>query len=99
MRDDVTEVESNGVCSPKTDDGVAKCKGGMSSISLPPFGLATYKMQGNLWINHETTDQERIISLLSAADSWLKQLRLALDVNKRVMLTAVRKHIRSPPTA
>ncbi|CBI28903.3 hypothetical protein VitviT2T_017869 [Vitis vinifera] len=46
-------------------------------ISLPPFGLATYKMQGNVWVSSKSgRDQERVMSLLSVADSWLKQLRV-----------------------
>lgn len=46
-------------------------------ISLPPFGLATYKMQGNVWMSSKSgQDQERLMSLLSVADSWLKQLRV-----------------------
>ncbi|KAG0498562.1 hypothetical protein HPP92_002861 [Vanilla planifolia] len=45
-------------------------------ISLSPFGLATYKMQGDIWINPETMDHERMMTLYSAADSWLKQLRV-----------------------
>ncbi|KAL5581942.1 hypothetical protein UlMin_014384 [Ulmus minor] len=46
-------------------------------ISLPPFGLASYKMQGNVWISGNCgRDQERLLSLLSVADSWLKQLRV-----------------------
>ncbi|KAA8527965.1 hypothetical protein F0562_035166 [Nyssa sinensis] len=45
-------------------------------ISLPPFGLATYKMQGNLWMNPVTSDHERLSYLHSAADSWLKQLNV-----------------------
>jgi len=44
-------------------------------ITLPPFGLATYKMQGKLWVSgNGGRDQERLVSLLSVADSWLKQL-------------------------
>lgn len=43
-------------------------------ISLPPFGMANYKLQGDLWVKPETSDLERIIYLRSAADSWLKQL-------------------------
>ncbi|XP_072962020.1 uncharacterized protein [Typha angustifolia] len=43
-------------------------------ISLPPFGLASYKMQGKLWSNPENGDQKRMASLFSSADSWLKQL-------------------------
>uniref|UniRef100_A0A1J3INM2 Uncharacterized protein n=1 Tax=Noccaea caerulescens TaxID=107243 RepID=A0A1J3INM2_NOCCA len=42
-------------------------------IPLPPFGLATYKMQGDLWGN-TGFDQDRLVYLQSAADSWLKQL-------------------------
>ncbi|KAJ4844485.1 hypothetical protein Tsubulata_006321 [Turnera subulata] len=49
---------------------------GSGGISLPPFGLASYKMQGDLWINPETYDYERIFYLSSAADSWLKQLNV-----------------------
>ncbi|XP_027358327.1 uncharacterized protein LOC113867294 isoform X2 [Abrus precatorius] len=45
-------------------------------VSLPPFGLATYKMQGDLWLNPEPYDNERISYLYSAADSWLKQLNV-----------------------
>nr|XP_009384030.1 PREDICTED: uncharacterized protein LOC103971673 [Musa acuminata subsp. malaccensis] len=44
-------------------------------ISLPPFGLATYKLQGSLWTSFESGDHERINSLFSAANSWLKQLK------------------------
>jgi len=44
---------------------------------LAPFGLATYKMQGHVWgSNRSGRDQERLVSLLSVADSWLKQLRV-----------------------
>ncbi|KAI5660812.1 hypothetical protein M9H77_20135 [Catharanthus roseus] len=44
-------------------------------IPLPSFGLATYKMQGNVWVSDRSgRDQERLVSLLSVADSWLKQL-------------------------
>ena len=47
------------------------------SISLPPFGLASYKMQGDVWLSDENgLDRERMTSLLSVADSWLKQLRV-----------------------
>ncbi|KAG4980167.1 hypothetical protein AAZX31_12G103600 [Glycine max] len=46
-------------------------------ISLPAFGLATYKMQGSVWVSGNCgRDQERLVSLLSVADSWLKQLRV-----------------------
>ncbi|XP_024007875.1 uncharacterized protein LOC18009337 isoform X2 [Eutrema salsugineum] len=44
-------------------------------IPLPPFGVATYKMQGDLW-GKTGFDQDRLVYLLSAADSWLKQLNV-----------------------
>lgn len=44
------------------------------SVALPPFGLATYKMQGNLWMPAECVDKQRLVSLHCAADTWLKQL-------------------------
>ncbi|CAN8273601.1 unnamed protein product [Cochlearia groenlandica] len=39
-------------------------------ISIGAFGMATYKTQGKLW------DNDRLVCLLSVADSWLKQLRV-----------------------
>ncbi|XP_019436819.1 PREDICTED: uncharacterized protein LOC109347833 [Lupinus angustifolius] len=45
-------------------------------ISLPPFGLATYKMQENLWLKPDPRDYERVCYLYSAAESWLKQLNV-----------------------
>ncbi|EOA38202.1 hypothetical protein CARUB_v10009679mg [Capsella rubella] len=45
-------------------------------LPLPPFGLVSYKLQGDLWGNQESSDQERLVYLRSAADSWLKQLNV-----------------------
>lgn len=42
--------------------------------SLSPFGLATYKMEGDFWLNQGNSDYLRNIDLYNAADSWLKQL-------------------------
>uniref|UniRef100_A0A7N0UFK1 Uncharacterized protein n=1 Tax=Kalanchoe fedtschenkoi TaxID=63787 RepID=A0A7N0UFK1_KALFE len=47
-------------------------KGGR--VCLEPFGMASYRMTGDLWINCRADDCEKYISLQSAADSWLKQL-------------------------
>ncbi|KFK41756.1 hypothetical protein AALP_AA2G168000 [Arabis alpina] len=44
-------------------------------IPLPPFGLSTYKMQGDLW-KKTGFDQDRLLYLQSAAESWLKQLNV-----------------------
>lgn len=49
----------------------------VEGICLPPFGMATYKMQGHVWVSSKNgRDQEKLISLWSVADSWLKQLRV-----------------------
>ncbi|XVE57203.1 hypothetical protein DITRI_Ditri04bG0072700 [Diplodiscus trichospermus] len=73
-----TEVQCDEIRSGiETCYSKGKQKAGSSSTSpLSPFGLATYKMQGNLWIKPDTDDHERIINLYSAADSWLKQLNI-----------------------
>ncbi|XP_077247204.1 uncharacterized protein LOC143886913 [Tasmannia lanceolata] len=73
FQDNVFEGEDKNICR-ETEVGELKCERDTNGISLPPFGLATYKMHGNLWMHPESADQERIISLFSAADSWLKQL-------------------------
>lgn len=64
------EEETSGIMERKKKE--------VKGVELPPFGLATYKMQqGNLWFSGENgRDQERFMSLMSAADSWLKQLRV-----------------------
>ena len=51
-------------------------KNNSGSISLPPFGLATYKMQSDLWLNTDLNDYEKTSHLCSAADSWLKQFNV-----------------------
>ncbi|XP_055823904.1 uncharacterized protein LOC129892353 [Solanum dulcamara] len=56
------------------ENGKQKRKEG-ESIPLPSFGLGTYKMQGDVWLSDKSgRDQERLSSLCSVADSWLKQL-------------------------
>ncbi|KAL5056569.1 hypothetical protein RYX36_037251 [Vicia faba] len=59
-------------------EGTQEKKKKYEAISLAPFGLATYKMQGsNLWVSGNCgTDQEKVVSLCSVADSWLKQLNV-----------------------
>ncbi|KAK4774940.1 hypothetical protein SAY86_009875 [Trapa natans] len=46
-------------------------------VSLSPFGLATWKMQGDLWVNPLVTPEYlKFIHLQNAAHSWLKQLNV-----------------------
>ncbi|CAL0316672.1 unnamed protein product [Lupinus luteus] len=42
-------------------------------ISLSPFGLATYRFQGDVWLS-PSHDNEKLSDLFGAAESWLKQI-------------------------
>lgn len=42
--------------------------------ALSPFGLATYRMQGDLWRRPGSSDTRRLSELHWAAASWLKQV-------------------------
>uniref|UniRef100_A0ACD5YWN5 Uncharacterized protein n=1 Tax=Avena sativa TaxID=4498 RepID=A0ACD5YWN5_AVESA len=42
--------------------------------ALSPFGLATYRMKGDLWRRPGSTDSRRLSELHWAASSWLKQV-------------------------
>ncbi|XP_078442530.1 uncharacterized protein LOC144712199 [Wolffia australiana] len=44
------------------------------ACSLPPFGLASYRMQNWVWVRPGTQDSQRVSSLLNAAASWLTQV-------------------------
>ncbi|WOL18934.1 hypothetical protein Cni_G27731 [Canna indica] len=57
-----------------TEDIVRNQKRVSKCLSISPFGLATYKMQGSLWRNPQASDDDTISSLYIAAYSWLKQL-------------------------
>lgn len=46
------------------------------NIGVSPFGVATYKMCDDIWVNSESCDQERLSFLHNAAESWLKQLNV-----------------------
>ncbi|KAK3225477.1 hypothetical protein Dsin_005339 [Dipteronia sinensis] len=74
FQDSVDENNSSNTCCSEV---AGKPKGASSgSISLIPFGLTSYKMQGDVWVKPDSCDQERLINLHSAADSWLKQLNV-----------------------
>ncbi|KAK3020561.1 hypothetical protein RJ639_046911 [Escallonia herrerae] len=49
-----------------------------SSISLPVFGLASYKLKGSILTPGEPHEREQENSLLQAADSWLQRLQVVL---------------------
>ncbi|XP_076956013.1 uncharacterized protein LOC143631035 isoform X1 [Bidens hawaiensis] len=46
---------------------------GISKISLPAFGLASYKLKAPMWVNNEHL---LLTDLLQAADNWLTNLQV-----------------------
>jgi hypothetical protein len=44
-----------------------------NDMALAPFGLATYKLDAEVWASPNSGDQEHIPSLFDAAQSWLKE--------------------------
>lgn len=49
---------------------------GVPQISLPVFGLASYKYKGSLWTPNAGHQRQLANSLLQAADNWLKLHRV-----------------------
>lgn len=49
---------------------------GIPRISLPVFGLATYKFRGSLWTSNSGCDRQLVNSLSLAADNWLRVLQV-----------------------
>lgn len=45
-------------------------------MSLPVFGLASYKFNGSLWTPHGASDH-RLANLFQAADKWLRHLQVS----------------------
>ncbi|XP_058087431.1 uncharacterized protein LOC131234509 [Magnolia sinica] len=45
-------------------------------ISLPIFGLASYKFKGSMWTPNGGCERQPANSLLQAADNWLRQLKV-----------------------
>ncbi|WVZ61815.1 hypothetical protein U9M48_011630 [Paspalum notatum var. saurae] len=42
-------------------------------VALAPFGLATYKLDAEMWASTTSGDQEHIATLFDAAHSWLRE--------------------------
>ncbi|CAA6671337.1 unnamed protein product [Spirodela intermedia] len=50
---------------------------GVPKVSLPSFGLASYKLVGSVWATNGGAERQLARSLLEAADSWLRHHRVA----------------------
>lgn len=70
--DDVYEDDQ---CHPLYMDSKLK-RVGSDKIWLSPFGLAAYKMRGDLWVKPETFEHLKFTQLHDAAHSWAKQLNV-----------------------
>ncbi|GLT58187.1 hypothetical protein SLA2020_311020 [Shorea laevis] len=49
---------------------------GVPKMSLPVFGLASYKFKGSLWMPNGESDSQLASSLLQDADNWLRMLQV-----------------------
>ncbi|KAJ7975155.1 Protein of unknown function (DUF789) [Quillaja saponaria] len=49
---------------------------GIPKISLPAFGMASYKLKGFVWTQNGASESELANSLLQAADNWLRLLHV-----------------------
>nr|GMD70285.1 Pyridoxine/pyridoxamine 5'-phosphate oxidase [Ipomoea batatas] len=60
----------------KGEEGNNNIKKSTGDVLYPyPFGMTTYRLDDEIWINANTFDDyERIIDLYNAAESWLKRL-------------------------
>jgi len=52
--------------------------GESSKISLPVFGLASYKLRGSILTPGGACESQQANSLLQAADKWLRRLQVNL---------------------
>ncbi|GAA0150637.1 hypothetical protein LIER_09533 [Lithospermum erythrorhizon] len=57
-------LPSPSLLNPNEEEGIAK-------ISLPVFGLASYKFKGTLWAPNGGYERQLVNSLLQSADNWL----------------------------
>ncbi|KAB1212488.1 hypothetical protein CJ030_MR5G001022 [Morella rubra] len=49
---------------------------GVPKISLPAFGMASYKLKGYMWTQYGVTESQLANSLVQAADNWLRLLQV-----------------------
>lgn len=52
---------------------MSNTNGHLKSLSLPIFGLASYKLKYNIWTKEEPCGTGDLDSLLQAAEDWLRQ--------------------------
>ncbi|XBI75238.1 uncharacterized protein LOC125552963 isoform X2 [Triticum urartu] len=53
-------------------EGIGHCTTATGRLSLPAFGLASYKLRSSLWASNGAPEQESVTSLMQEADNWLR---------------------------
>lgn len=54
--------------------GINRSTSATGKLSLPIFGLASYKFRTSIWASDGT--QERVTSLMQEADNWLRRIQV-----------------------
>jgi hypothetical protein len=52
--------------------GLNHCVNAAGKLTLPVFGLASYKLRSSIWSSNRPEEQHRAASLMQAADDWLR---------------------------
>lgn len=50
---------------------------GVPKMSLPVFGLSSYKCRGSLWTSNGGFERQLANSLFQAADNWLRAVQVS----------------------
>nr|CAB3456196.1 unnamed protein product [Digitaria exilis] len=52
--------------------GLNHCMNTAGKLTLPVFGLASYKLRSSIWSSNRPEEQQHAASLMQAADDWLR---------------------------
>ncbi|CAN6203515.1 unnamed protein product [Urochloa humidicola] len=52
--------------------GLNHCINAAGKLTLPVFGLASYKLRSSIWSSNRPEEQQHAASLMQAADDWLR---------------------------
>ncbi|PVH63659.1 hypothetical protein PAHAL_2G078900 [Panicum hallii] len=52
--------------------GLNHCMNAAGKLTLPVFGLASYKLRSSVWLSNRPEEQQLAASLMQAADDWLR---------------------------
>ena len=52
--------------------GLNHCMNAAGKLTLPVFGLASYKLRSSVWSSNRPEERQLAASLMQAADDWLR---------------------------